>query len=128
MRMPVAVAACAGALAAMTALAAPASAACATGDLTCQDVSFTLDAGTISLTTAGAATGATTTLSGGTAQVEVTLGATVVNETRLDSPGWAVSATASSFTTTGGSIDKSAAAFSVPVAPTAPTGVVGVPL
>ena len=127
MRKPVALAATAGLLTATAALAAPAHAACAVSDPLCSDVSFTVGAGTISLVAPSAATGGTATVSGSGATVEIPLGATTVTDLRVASPGWSVSATASDFATTGGTIDKTQAAFSVPADGVA-TGLVGAAL
>jgi hypothetical protein len=126
MRTSLALAATAALCAGFAATASPASAACAALDTTCTNITFTVAAGTVAFVAPAAATGGTATTLGAGASVEIPLGATVVNDTRLTSTGWSVSATASNFATTGGTIDKSNAAFSVPSAATAPTGVVGI--
>jgi hypothetical protein len=126
MRKQVALAATAALFAGLVAVATPAAAACANGDTTCTGVTFTVAAGTVSLIAPGTATGGTATTLGSGATIDIPLGSTIVNDTRVGSTGWSVSATASSFATTGGSIDKSNASFSVPSAATAPTGVLGI--
>jgi hypothetical protein len=114
MRKPVALAAAAALLAGLVAMASPASAACAVSDPLCSNVSFTVAAGTIALVAPAAATGGTATVSGSGATVDISLGATTVTDARVGSTGWSVSATASDFATTGGTITKSHAEFSVP--------------
>jgi hypothetical protein len=49
----------------------------------------------------------------------VPLGVTTVLDSRTSSPGWTMSASASDFTTTGGTVAKAKAKFAIPLAPVA---------
>jgi hypothetical protein len=124
MRASVAGVAAAALVAGVVGMASPASAACTVGDQTCSNITFTISAGTLTLVAPSAASG-TNTISGSGGVVDMSIGATVVNDTRLTSTGWSVSATASNFVSGGNTILKTASAFSVPNAITAPTGVTG---
>lgn len=109
-----------GALAVAGVLAGPASA-----DASTQAVSFTVVSGTLAITPGTPSTGVNSALSGSTTTVTVPLGLTTVADTRVSSSGWSVSASTTDFTQTlpaTGTISKSNASFSVPLAPIATVG------
>jgi hypothetical protein len=103
MRKPVVLALAAAAVAAGTALAAPASAdlctAAQTAAGTCTSVTVTVVDGSLSLLVTPTATGVSSTVTSSTAGLaDVNLGPTVVTDTRLSSAGWIAKASASTFT------------------------------
>ncbi|MDP3713079.1 MAG: hypothetical protein Q8R60_11425 [Mycobacteriales bacterium] len=106
--------------------ATPAAAACSdnvlnvcSGETT---VALVVDAGTIAIAVAPAATNLTSVLSGTDNVQTVSLGLTTVTDTRLTSTGWSVSATSSDLTNGGSSIAASATSFYVPAAATSVLG------
>jgi hypothetical protein len=120
-----------GAAVTMTAGAGAASAACGTGLDVCSGtttVAFTVlpDTGSISIlptaVAAGAGVGETAPTSSGVDTAKsatVPLGLTTVLDSRTSSPGWTMSASASDFTATGGTVAKANAKFAIPLAPVA---------
>jgi hypothetical protein len=90
-----------------------------------QPVSFTVLGGTLAITPGTPAVGVNSVINGGVTTVTVPLGVTTVLDTRIGSTGWAVSASTTDFTQTlpaVGTIAKTLAKFSVPIAPVATVG------
>jgi hypothetical protein len=116
--------AAAAALCAAVGVATPAEAACTVGDTTCSNITFTVTGGVISIAAPTSATAGSTVAAASGGTLSIDLGATVVTDARVPSTGWSVTATASDFTAdaTSGTIAKTAAAFSVPNAPTSVAG------
>jgi hypothetical protein len=121
MRPSLALAAAAALCAGLVGVASPAAAVCdpLAG---CSGVTFTISAGTISIVAPAAGGTATTTANGSGVNVAIPLTGTVVTDGRIGSTGWSVNATATDFTTTGGTVAKADASFTVPSVPTSVTG------
>lgn len=119
MRKPVAVAATAALCAGLMSMTAPAQA-----DTGVTNVSFQLAAGTLTIATTATAPATTAELGGSGATATIPLGTTTIKDTRLIGTSWSYSATASSFTTSGGSIAKDKASFHVQAGWTAPSGMI----
>jgi hypothetical protein len=119
MRKPLALAATAALCAALAATASPAQA-----DTGVTNVSFQVAAGTLTIATTATAPSTTAELGGSGATATVPLGTTTIKDTRLIGTSWSYSATASNFTTTGGSVSKDQASFHVQAGWTAPAGMV----
>ena len=97
----------------------------AAADAASQTVAFTVASGTLSITPGTPATGTSSVLAGGTTTATVSLGLTTIVDTRINSTGWAVSASTTDFLLSGGTgstITKTHAKFAVPVAPTSVLG------
>lgn len=129
MRKPVVIAAAAACTALLMALAAPAGAACdptagACSEAPVTEVAFEVGLGTLTITseslTADRPVPAELGSSG--ARATIPLGRTTVKDTRISPAGWTVTATVTDFVTTGGSIGRTNAAFSVAPGWTAPAG------
>ncbi|MDX6198260.1 MAG: hypothetical protein QOJ79_1411 [Actinomycetota bacterium] len=113
-------------LCALVGVATPADAACTGGDTTCSNIQFTVTGGVISINAPTSATASSTVSSSG-GSLAIDLGNTVVTDLRVPTTGWSVTATASDFTTSGGTIPKTDSAFSVPNAPTSVAGCTSFP-
>ena len=127
MRTTLALAASAALFAGLVGVATPASAIC---DPTqgCSGVTFTIAAGTISIVAPAAGGTATTTASGSGVSVAIPLTGTVVTDARIGSTGWSINATVTDFSTTGGTVAKAQASFTVPANPTSVTGCSSFPI
>jgi hypothetical protein len=121
MRTSLALAAAAALFAGVVGTATPAAAIC-DPSAGCSGVTFTIAAGTISIVAPAAGGTATTTSNGGGVDVAVPLTGTVVTDSRIGSSGWSVNATVTDFSTTGGTVAKGQASFTVPAAPTSVVG------
>ena len=110
-----------GAACAVLALSAATPAA---ADAATQTVAFTVASGTLSITPGTPATGTSSVLTGGATTATVSLGLTTIVDTRINSTGWAVSASTTDFllSGTGSTIAKTLAKFAVPIAPTSVLG------
>jgi hypothetical protein len=123
----VAVATVAAAVSALVATASPAAAACgATGDVCtatpATNVSFTVSAGTLTISAQATATTQPAVLGSNGATATIPLGSTTVSDARLAPAAWTMTATASTFTSAGGTIAKTQASFSVQAGWAAPSG------
>lgn len=89
-----------------------------------EPVAFTVVAGTLAITPGTPAAGVNSVLAGGVTTVAVPLGLTTITDTRVNSVGWAVSASTTDFALTAGSatVGKANAKFLVPVAPVSVLG------
>lgn len=115
MRKPVAAATLAALLTALVAAASPVQAQTT-------EISFNVAQGTLTITAASSASPATSSLGSAGATATIPLGTTTVKDTRLTATSWSFTTTASDFVTTGGSIGKAAASFSVQSGWSAPAG------
>lgn len=125
MRKPVALAAAAATLSALVGLATPAAAACGSvGDICTAPtgVTFTVNAGFLTITANATATPQSAVLGSSGATATIPLGTTTVSDTRLTPTAWSMTATASNFTSGVSTIAKTNASFSVQAGWSAPSG------
>lgn len=119
MRRSLALGATAVSFAAFAMTGAPAQAA--DGDTL---ISFTVVDGLLAIVATPTAVGVNTVTSGTSKVADISLGVTTINDTRLTSTGWNYSAKTTDFTSTTSTatVPKTAAAFSIPSAPTSTLG------